>query len=146
MTDDEFLTAFEAAAISRSEWTHNAHVWMAWLYLTRLPHAKAGDRIRAGIQKLNSRNGVVDGYHETITTAFMRIISARLLHSETYEAFRARNPDLYDRTHSPVYQYYTKERLLSFDARVSFVEPDMQPLPTFELKSYFCRTNSEPLN
>ena len=31
MTDDEFLVAFEAAAIARKDWTHEAHVRMAWL-------------------------------------------------------------------------------------------------------------------
>jgi len=129
MTDDEFLTAFEAAAIPRSEWTHEAHVRMAWLYLTRLPHEEACDRIRAGIQKLNVQNGVENGYHETITMAFTRVISARLLHSENYPEFHARNPDLFDRMLGPLLPYYTRERLSLSDARDRFVEPDVQLLP-----------------
>jgi hypothetical protein len=35
MTDSEFLTAFEACRLRRQDWTHAAHVRLAWLYLTR---------------------------------------------------------------------------------------------------------------
>ena len=41
MTDDEFLAAFEACAFARGGWTHESHVRMAWLYLSRLPFAEA---------------------------------------------------------------------------------------------------------
>jgi len=129
MTDDEFLSAFEAVAIPRTDWTHEAHIRMAWLYLTRFPNEEACDRIRTGIQKLNAQNGVVSGFHETITMAFARVISARLLHSESYVAFHARNPDIFDRMPGPLLPYYTRERLLLSDARDRFVEPDVQPLP-----------------
>ncbi len=129
MTDDEFLAAFEAAAIPRAEWTHEAHIRMAWLHLTRFPTDEACERIRVGIQKLNAINGVVDGYHETITIAFMRMIAARLLLPESYGSFLARNPELYGRSLVAILQYYTRERLFSSEARVQFVEPDVQMLP-----------------
>ncbi|MCE9564133.1 MAG: hypothetical protein K8U57_18980 [Planctomycetes bacterium] len=138
MTDDEFLAAFEAVAISRSEWTHEAHVRMAWLYLTQFPTDEALDRIRSGIQNLNARNGVLDGYHETITVAFVRIIVARLLHNETYEVFRQHNPELFDRTLGVLLAHYTHKRLFSSEARARFVEPDVQSLPSFAPKPY-CR-------
>jgi hypothetical protein len=54
--DDEFLAAFEAAAIPRPEWTHAAHVRMAWLDLTRLPPGEALERVRGGIRRLNAAN------------------------------------------------------------------------------------------
>lgn len=131
MTDDEFLDAFEAAVIPRPDWTHDAHVRMAWLYLNRYPAADALERVRNGIQKLNVRNGVLEGYHETITVAFVRVISARLLHAEPYESFRARNPDLYDRSLCPILKHYTRERLFSAEARAGFLEPDLVAMPSF---------------
>lgn len=129
MTDDEFLAAFEAVALTRPEWTHEAHVRMAWLYLARHPVPDALDRVRRGIQKLNGKIGSPDGYHETITVAFVRVIADRLAESETYPAFRDRNPDLLDRTLPALLRHYTKDRLYSAEARAAFVAPDREPLP-----------------
>src|SRR5262245_47148463 len=130
MTDDEFLTAFESCRFTRPEWTHEAHVRMAWLYLTRLPFDAALDRVRRGIQKLNGKIGSPDGYHETITVAFVRVIAARLRPGDGYPAFRARNPDLLDRTLPALLRHYTKDRLWSPEARKGFIEPDVKELPT----------------
>jgi hypothetical protein len=129
VSDDEFLSAFEAAAFTRPEWTHEAHVRMAWLYLTRFPAPQALDLVRTGIQKLNAKIGSPDGYHETITVAFVRVIGSRLVPGERWPAFRARNPDLLDRTLSALLRHYTKDRLHSPEARRAFVEPDLVELP-----------------
>lgn len=130
MTDDEFLAAFEAAAIPRPEWTHEAHVRMAWLYLTRRPFADALDRIRGGIKKLNGAiGGSPDGYHETITVAFARVIASRLRPGDDFPAFRTRHPDLLDRTLTALLRHYTKDRLFSPEARRGFLAPDREALP-----------------
>lgn len=129
MTDDEFLLAFETCAVARPEWTHEAHVRMARLYLTRLPFPEALDRVRRGIQKLNAKIGSPDGYHETITVAFVRIIADRIIPGEDYRAFRDRNLDLFDRTLPALLRYYTKDRLGSTEARKTFIAPDGEPLP-----------------
>ncbi|HVL12004.1 MAG TPA: hypothetical protein VM529_05535 [Gemmata sp.] len=132
MTDDEFLATFEAAAFARPEWTHEAHVRMAWLYLSRLPFAEAVHRVRTGIQKLNAKIGSPDGYHETITVAFVRVIADRATSGEDYPAFRDHNPDLFDRTLTALLHHYTKERLYSAEARKEFIEPDVRPLPRLD--------------
>lgn len=129
MSDDEFLAAFETVTFTRPEWTHEAHVRMAWLYLTRWPLGDALKRVRAGIQKLNAKIGSPDGYHETITVAFVRVMAVRLVPGEMYPAFRERNPDLFDRTLAALLRHYTKELLHSAPARRAFVEPDVEALP-----------------
>ncbi|AMV28851.1 hypothetical protein VT84_30940 [Gemmata sp. SH-PL17] len=148
MTDDEFLTAFEECRLVRTDWTHEAHVRMAWLYLMRV-EAKAGavDRVRGGIQKLNAtfvhRDRLenpnrppkpkdprgLDGYHETVTVAFVTVIASRVKANEDFAAFRARNPDLFDRNLSALLRHYSPERLYSLPARTQFLEPDLEPLP-----------------
>ncbi|HJZ58698.1 MAG TPA: hypothetical protein VKE74_27395 [Gemmataceae bacterium] len=146
MTDDEFLAAFEAAAIARTDWTHEAHVRMAWLYLTRLPFVAALEKVRAGIRKLNAAFAAAanpqckpaetenpPGYHDTITVAFVRVIASRLAPGEDYAAFRDRHPDLFDRTLPALLHYYSKKRLSSAKARQAFVEPDREELPAVGL-------------
>jgi hypothetical protein len=129
MTDDEFLAAFEAVAFTRPEWTHEAHVRMAWAYLSRLAFAEALHKVRTGIQKLNAKIGSPDGYHETITVAFVRVIASRMEDGESYGLFGDRNPELFDRTLAALLHHYTKERLHSPEARRAFIEPDVKPLP-----------------
>jgi len=130
MTDDEFLAAFEACTLPRPEWTHEAHVRMAWLYFTRLPAAAAADRIRVGIRRYNASVGS-DGYHETITVAFARVIAARVRGGESFTDFRDREPDLFDRKSSALLRYYSDTLLHSPAAKLEFVEPDREPLPDY---------------
>jgi hypothetical protein len=134
MSDDEFLAGFEACSLTRPEWTHEAHVRMAWLYISRLPFAESLERIRSGIRQLNATFSkddpkLSDGYHDTITVAFVRLITARVRVNETFPAFRHRNPDLLDRTLTALFRHYTKERLYSAEARRVFIEPDLEKLP-----------------
>ena len=148
MSDDEFLRAFEECTVARKEWTHEAHVRMAWLYLTRIESdAEVFERVRCGIKKLNSAfirrmhitcrpspwrdgNGKLTGYHETITVAFVTVIAARIRPGEDFAAFRERNPDMFDRSLTALLRYYAPERLFSPLAKAELLEPDREPLPT----------------
>jgi hypothetical protein len=154
MTDDEFLLAFEACTFTRPEWTHEAHVRMAWLYLSRKSFTEALDLIRRGIWKLNKRigqpltthrapdryvcrspqhrfaNGDPNGYHETITVALTRIIASRIHFGEDFAAFRDRNPDMFDRKLPTLFQHYSLAFLWSPEARCRFEEPDLCELPS----------------
>jgi hypothetical protein len=134
MSDDDFLAGFEACTLARPEWTHEAHIRMAWLYLTRLPFVEALERVRSGIQQLNAtfskgESRQSDGYHDTITVASVRVIAARLRGGDTFPVFRDRNPDLFDRTLIALLRHYTKERLHSAEAKRTFIEPDLLKLP-----------------
>lgn len=147
MTDDKFLAAFESCRLARKDWTHDAHVRMAWLYLTRCASYRAArDAVRGGLQKLNTAfkaraallcaaptpgatRSKLTGYHETITMAFVRLIADRQSDGEDFAGFRERNPDLFDRKLSALLCHYSPERLFSEEAQKGFVEPDLAPLP-----------------
>ncbi|MFO0848521.1 MAG: hypothetical protein U0871_08195 [Gemmataceae bacterium] len=129
MTDDEFLAAFETGTLPKPAWTHQAHVRMAWLYLTRLTVEQAVQKARVGIRAYNAAQGNQTGYHDTVTVAFVRLIASRLTAGEGLGAFLERNPDLLDRHRPPLLRHYSRDRLESAEARARFVEPDLLPLP-----------------
>lgn len=152
MTDDKFLTQFERAALPRAAWTHEAHVRMAWLYVARTDsYRDARAKVRSGIKRLNAaflaqqhvpcgatrpaepvattEEKPATGFHETITTAFVRLVAARAKAGEKYKAFAKRNPDLFDRKLSALLVHYSPELLFSDGAKAKFVEPDREPLP-----------------
>lgn len=71
----------------------------------------------------------LDGYHETVTVAFVAVIASRIVPGEDFAAFRDRNPDLFDRSFPALLRHYSPERLYSAAARQEFIEPDLEPLP-----------------
>ena len=138
MTDAELLQQFEAAAISSEQWTHRAHVKVAYLYLRDHPFDVALSRIRNGIKKLNTANHVPEGpmmgYNETTTHAYTHMIAAVM------SAYRNTHPvdsaDAFFEMH-PQFQskhilrlFYSPERRMHPKAKTEFVEPDLAPLPT----------------
>ncbi|MFL5304312.1 MAG: hypothetical protein ACJ8F1_03825 [Polyangia bacterium] len=140
MTDDELdalALRFAAGDVPRSEWTHEAHLRMGAWHVAQFGAGPALALLRERITRLNHRNGVANtttsGYHETVTAAYVRIINAHL-------AACAPETSLADRVRlllaSPLARRdllldcYSRERLMSPEARVGWVEPDLAPLPT----------------
>ncbi|MCW8844685.1 MAG: hypothetical protein OQK99_02520 [Gammaproteobacteria bacterium] len=131
MNDQEFLEGFERCTIPREKWSHEAHIRMAWLYLTCYPLEQALEKICSGIQRYNKAvTGSTDGYHHTVTLAFSRLIAARLAPGEDYAAFRVANPDLYASRPPVLARFYSDEHLFSEQAKREWRNPDLEPLPT----------------
>lgn len=126
------LADFEACTLGETEWTHLAHVRIAWLYLTQSDSVGALARIRVGIMRFNAEVlGRRQEYHETVTVAFTRLISDRIMPGEDWTEFAGRIGDILSRT-SPILEvYYSKELLGSIRARETFIEADLCDLPAF---------------
>ena len=125
---------FEAAAVSRERWTHGAHVAVATSYALRYEDMEATRRMRDGILRLNAAHGVeqtpTGGYHETLTRFYMwavrrhlRGLPAGLTPVETVNSTIAA---LWDR--SIALGFWSRERLMSWEARTAWLEPDLRPL------------------
>jgi GNAT superfamily N-acetyltransferase len=127
-----FLREFEECSLSEPKWTHLAHVRVAWLYLTQYASPGALARIRAGIVRFNTE--VLDRrqeYHETVTVAFARIISDRMMPGEAWAEYVQRIDDILNASSPILENYYSPERLGSVQARKEFVEADRRDLPMF---------------
>jgi len=134
-TDEEFLRAFLECTLPEPEWTHRAHLRMAWLLLDTGSYAEVLPRVRAGIQRYNASLEKDIAYHETITQVFLRLIAHRIEtggRGESFGAFCESNPDLVERGLGALLRYYRVETLLSDAARAEFVEPDRERLPPVE--------------
>ena len=137
MTDTEFLEAFESCSLPEDQWSHEAHVRMAWLYLQKMPLSEAVPVVRDGIKRYNASLKKSLAYHETITQVFLHLISHRMERSGdrlSFADFCNENPDLLDRNMTALLIYYRKETLFSQAAREAFVEPDLATLPNTPAK------------
>jgi ribosomal protein S18 acetylase RimI-like enzyme len=131
LDDDAVWAAFHARTLPSSAWTHVAHVRIAWMHLARYEIDEAHIRMRVGIIRLNASHGLVEtaqrGYHETITRAWLAIVRearARDACTDSRALIAAHSLG----RDTPL-RYYSKERLMSVEARASFVAPDLAQLP-----------------
>ncbi|XP_021380172.1 uncharacterized protein LOC110467376 isoform X1 [Mizuhopecten yessoensis] len=130
--DEIFIKAFEDATLPYEDWTHEAHLRMAWNYITELGKDGATPHIIAGIQHFNEQNKdkVKFGYHETITMFYISVVTDAIQRSDAdqhFDSFISLHTYLLDRNLPS--QYYSKDRLFCSEARHKFVTPDIRPLP-----------------
>ena len=111
--------------IDPANFHHRDHVRLAWTLLDRYPFGAALARFSDGLRAFATRIGKPGVYHETITCAYMILIHARRRAGETWEAFAARNADLFAWKPSILDRYYSPELLGSDRARTTFVLPDL---------------------
>jgi hypothetical protein len=125
---------FSAGRLPKAAWTHRAHLTVALWYLNRLPTRDALSAIRAGIQEHNRAVGTpntpTSGYHETITVLYVRVV-ASYLRDRDHSSFVEMCNRLYDELggRELPFRYYSRDRLGSTEARLGFIEPDLDPLP-----------------
>lgn len=125
---------FESCALGRELWTHAAHLKVALWYLLRHEWDEAVALTRRGIKRYNAASGVADtptsGYHETLTLFWLHTVR-RFLESRRDDA---RDPDdLADELTTTAdknlpLEFYTRELLMSPEARAAWVAPDLKPL------------------
>mgnify|MGYP001816738770 CR=1 FL=1 len=119
--------AFLDRTLAKEEWDHRAHLTVCWVTLDdRTPEAALGE-LRAAIRAYNEATGVANtatgGYHETITRYFVGAVAD--LRAPTIEHVLA--DDRCRRT-AP-FDHWSRELLLSTDARLNWRAPDVAPLP-----------------
>jgi hypothetical protein len=125
---------FEACTLARARWTHHAHLLVALWYLMRHGEEEATRLIRDRIKRYNRAKGIettpTGGYHETITLFYIRVIR-RFLSAANPDCTLASLADsLLDSCgdkNLPL-EYYSRERLMSWEARTNWLEPDRKAL------------------
>lgn len=128
------VAAFEACTLTQAEWTHAAHVSVAVWYVVWYGSAGATDRMRTGIQRLNAVHGVpmtpTRGYHETLTRFYVWLVASELrrtrIDASLADITNAVVAACDDRT-IPL-RYYSRDRLMSWEARSTWVDPDLRTL------------------
>ena len=132
--DAVFLKAFEDCTLPSEQWKHRAHLKVAYLYLRASTFDEALTKARQNIQRYNAATNTPEnlerGYHETITVAWLRLVHCALDDSgpaANADEFLEREAQLLDS--KTLRFFYSRERLISWQAKAEFVEPDLAPLP-----------------
>jgi hypothetical protein len=130
-----FVARFERGEVSKTEWTHAAHLVAGYWYVTQLGATAAIEQMRRRIRFHNEAVGTPNtdhsGYHESITRLFVFGIAAGIAAQPAAgfeQGLRTLLASPLATSNWPL-QYYTRERLVSLEARRAWVEPDLKPTP-----------------
>ena len=129
---ENLIRAFGDCTLPRSEWTHPAHLTVAAWYLTHYSVAEATSYIRNGIQRYNAAMGIKttkdSGYHETITLFWIQMVRQYLSAEGANYSIAELINGLIEHYSNPrlVFEYYSRDRLMSWDARKNWVEPNLK--------------------
>lgn len=121
------LNAFRDLTLSKSEWTHEAHLRVCWAVLASRDPSETVEFLREAIRSYNEATGVANtktsGYHETLTRYYVEAVASLdsanidgVLHSPRCS------------TSAPL-QHWTRQTLFSATARAAWIEPDRAALP-----------------
>jgi hypothetical protein len=127
---------FAACTLPRVEWTHAAHFAAALWLMRYRPELDARrdmpQLIRAYNESVGRANDETGGYHETITQASLRalrgVLEANPAHMPVYQIVNALmasslgNPNW-------LLEYWSRDLLMSAEARRQWREPDLKALP-----------------
>lgn len=118
------LERFVRGAVDAADFPHREHVRMAFEMLRRHDFAETVLYFSRALRTMAARAGKPQAFHQTITVAFLSLISERV---ETrpvadFSAFARDNPDLFDK--AALARCYRPERLASELARRTFPLPD----------------------
>lgn len=131
MTDDEFLTSFNACSLRPEQFSHAGHIRLAWIYLQRYDFDHAVDATCSGIRAYATHLGAATKFHATITVALMHLLRAAGAadRNTSWYQFVTANQDLMHNARAILARHYSAARLDSKDARERFVAPDLLALP-----------------
>ena len=125
-----------ARTLRKEEWTHEAHLAATTYLLLRRPDIDLDNELPGIIRRFNESVGGVnsdtEGYHESITRAFLHGARLFLRTADERGSLQAlvnallRSP--MGRRDWPL-RFYSRERLFSPEARRNFVTPDVAPFP-----------------
>ena len=129
---ERFLTR----TLAKEEWTHEAHLATTLWLLLRRPDIDVDkqlpDLIRGYNESVGGVNDDTQGYHETITRVFLDGVRLFLSEAKREEPLHELVNELLlspmGRRDWPL-RFYSRNRLLSAEARRNFIAPDIATLP-----------------
>ncbi|MEY4634256.1 MAG: hypothetical protein RJA55_54 [Acidobacteriota bacterium] len=127
MTERELCDRFVDASLPADQFHHRQHVHVAWLFVQRHGMPAALSEFSTALKRFAAAKGAHGLYHETITWAFLLIISERQAKqtASTWAEFAEVNADLLSWKPSILERYYSEALLASDLAKRAYLMPDL---------------------
>lgn len=130
MTHAEILTLvdrLERCLLGKEEFHHRDHLAVAVVYLYASDLEAAMDRMRASLKCFAAHHGVDGLYHETLTRFWLLQVERGLDRSGCLEQSVGKIQEKFSNKNL-VFDYYSRERIESKEAREIWLKPDLKEL------------------
>jgi hypothetical protein len=126
----EVVRRFESCEFAPDEFKHRRHLAVALAYLLDSPYQVALERMRRGLHRFVAHHELSGVYHETLTVFWLRRVLSFVERADRARGLARLANELSDACADPrvVFDYYSKERLESDEARSDWLDPDLRPL------------------
>lgn len=125
----EVVQGFQSRTLPKERWTHQAHLVTAlWHHVHHSP-LESICYLRSGIIEYNAsiggKNTPEDGYHETLTLFWCKVIAEFVESNRNLPLVELTNKFLASEMATKEYpmKFYSRERLFSLEARATYVAP-----------------------
>jgi hypothetical protein len=133
---EHIVNDFRAKTLPIKEWTHEAHLITGLWHIAQLGYDEALAQMRVGIGTYNEVSGGQNtdssGYHETITVFWIWLLNEfwKTYSTDNQNFERICNVFLKSKycDRNAAFYFYSREKLFSREARLNFIEPDIQAL------------------
>ena len=129
-SDRDFHTAFESCTVAPTEFNHEAHLRLAYVYLVENDLASAQRKMRGALLSFLAAYGIPpEKFHETLTRAWVLAVRHFMSRSPSlcFSEFAAKSQPLLDS--KVMLTHYSASVLFSPSARASYVEADLVAIP-----------------
>ncbi|PKH03725.1 hypothetical protein CXF72_04900 [Psychromonas sp. MB-3u-54] len=114
-----------------ADFNHQAHLRLAYVYLVDNDTDSSMQRMKMSLKRFIEHNRIdPTKYHETITTAWVLVVNHFMNKSEgsnSADQLMSQNPEMLEE--KTMMTHYSAEVLFSNEARNTFVEPNLAPIP-----------------
>jgi hypothetical protein len=132
------VRGFETCSTSKEDFGHASHLTVALWYLNHNTFEQAADMMRTGLFRFIKHHDIPrEKYNETITWFWLKMVSAFLVaQTSICDSDRTDRPLAVDLTNKLLltyqnsnlaFDYYSRERISSPEAKAGWLEPDLQP-------------------
>ncbi|MBL7873554.1 MAG: hypothetical protein JNM78_18185 [Cyclobacteriaceae bacterium] len=127
--DSEFEQRFKNCELSPTEFTHEAHLRLAWIHINRYGIEQAEKNITTQLQNFVAFAGAQDKFNLTLTIAAIKAVHHFVLKSKspTFKDFIAEFPRLKYNFKELMTCHYGFDIYHSPKAKAEFLEPDLIP-------------------
>lgn len=127
---EEVARRFESCEYQLEEFVHARHLTVASWYFLHSEATAAEERMRTGLQKFIRLHGK-SGYHVTITEFWLRLVKHTLREARANDGEVAEVNRVVERLNNKalIYEYFSRERVESAEAKAGWLEPDLEMLP-----------------
>jgi hypothetical protein len=129
LTDSEFENQFGSCALDPAIFSHEAHLRLAWIHISKYGIENAIKNICSQLQNYVKHLGASDKYNETLTIAATRAVYHFMLKSESnsFGSFIEAHPRLKHNFKELMFAHYSTNIFTSERAKKEYLEPELLP-------------------